>query len=367
MEPEKPHILIVDDNVKNLQVTSNVLKDSGYRISVAQDGVSALKQMDLIIPNLVLLDVMMPEMDGYEVCRRIKSDNRISDVPVIFLTAKNQPSEVLEGFKAGGVDYVLKPFNFEELKARVKTHVELAESRKKLLEMSQTRDKLYSIIAHDIRSPFASIVFMLYSLKSGLLEPGSSLFYELTDGLLKTVKDTQGLVENLLAWTKFHDGGLKLNFQKQNLVAVLAECIQFLEPVANQKSVKIFLCANEDCEAYFDEISILTVFRNLISNALKFSPRGETITVTVFSDANGCVVVQIKDNGVGMSENVKETIFEHDGFHSSEGTGSEKGTGLGLYLVKDFVSKNKGSIMVESEPLKGTIVTVRLPKKMPIG
>ena len=172
-------ILIVDDNLKNLQLTATLLKGEGYLLSLAEDAGSALAQLESFVPDLILLDVMMPGIDGFELCRIIKKNEKFREIPVIFLTAKNQAEDLADGFNAGGVDYLSKPFNRLELLMRVKNHLELSHSRKKILEMNKTRDKLYSIIAHDIRSPFSSITLTVSAIANGYLEPDSEDFKEI--------------------------------------------------------------------------------------------------------------------------------------------------------------------------------------------
>ncbi|MFW5777932.1 MAG: response regulator, partial [Bacteroidota bacterium] len=153
---KKITILIVDDNHQNLRVVSSFLKDKNYNLALATSGEKTLELLEKIHTDLILLDIMMPEMDGLETCRILKENPKTADIPVIFLTAKNQTEDIVEGFKAGGVDYITKPFNREELLVRIKNHVDLAKAKNKIIEMNNTRDKLYSIIAHDIKSPLNS-------------------------------------------------------------------------------------------------------------------------------------------------------------------------------------------------------------------
>ena len=157
MQSTAKHILIVDDQMKNLELTANILQGEGFRISLAQHGEKALELLKSQTPDLILLDVMMPGLSGLETCRRIKQLPALKDIPVIFLTAKNQSEDLVEGFEAGGVDYIIKPFRKQELIVRVKNHIELADSRNRILQMNKTRDKLYGIIAHDLRSPLSGI------------------------------------------------------------------------------------------------------------------------------------------------------------------------------------------------------------------
>ena len=179
MNQKKKTILIVDDNPMNLLLTSHVLENEGYATLTADDGRTALKELEKQTPSLILLDVMMPEMDGYEVCRLINANEEWTEIPIIFLTANAQTENLVEGFKAGGVDYITKPFKGEELLVRVKNHLELADSKKMIVEMNKSRDKLYSIIAHDIRSPLSGILQTVDAIDQGYFDPNSDDFREL--------------------------------------------------------------------------------------------------------------------------------------------------------------------------------------------
>jgi len=215
MSNSKGHILIVDDNLHNLRVTARILQDEGYKISLAQDAKSALAQLEEYSPDLILMDVMMPEIDGLKAVRILKQNDRLKDIPVIFLTAKNQVEDLVDGFSAGGVDYITKPFIREELLMRIKTHIELSLARKKIIDMNYTRGKLYSIISHDLRSPLSNIISLIEAVNEGIFPPGSEEFKELFGELEKRTKSTDTLLNNLLHWTAFQQG--KINFEHKNV------------------------------------------------------------------------------------------------------------------------------------------------------
>ena len=354
------HILIVDDNPKNLQLTGKLLKDEGFRISLAEDGSVALAILQSMVPDLVLLDVMMPKMNGYDTCRAIKQNKQLEDIPVIFLTAKNQTEDLVEGFTVGGVDYISKPFNREELLARVRTHLELAYSRKKIVEMNRTRDKLYSIIAHDIRSPFATISQLISAINKGYLNLTSDEVKELFALLDKRTNETLTLLNDLLEWTKFHSTSISINPQPVDVGNIFAECTELLGGAIHQKELTVETSIPKKLSVFADEVTIHTVFRNILSNAIKFSPKGGTIGITA-EPTTDSVLIRISDNGVGMSEEVLHKIFKKQEPYSTKGTMDEAGSGLGLYLVRDFIHKNGGTVNVHSDVGAGTTVEVALP------
>jgi two-component system, sensor histidine kinase and response regulator len=353
-------VLLVDDNLNNLQLLGKVLREEGFSLNLAQDGQSALNALFMQTPDIILLDIMMPEMNGYEVCQRIKSNDKYKEIPVIFLTAKNQTEDLVKGFEAGGVDYIVKPFIREELLIRLKTHLELAASKRQILELNRTRDKLYSIIAHDIRSPLNSIVLTVEALTSGALKPSTDDFKEIMDYLDKEVRSTSNLLNNLLEWTKLQSGTLKLNPISSNIHILLEDCVDLMLPLAAKKNIKIVLNVPDETYGLFDEVTTHTIFRNLISNATKFTSEGGIISLTLIPDDNN-LIINVKDTGVGMSKEIQEKIFEKRESYSTTGTQKERGSGLGLMVVKEFIEKNNGKIEVLSEIGKGTSFVVYLP------
>jgi two-component system sensor histidine kinase/response regulator len=354
------YILIVDDNSKNLQLTATLLKDEGYLISVAQNAGDALIQLNEIIPDLILLDIMMPGMDGLELCRLIKKNDKLSDIPVIFLTAKSQTEDLAEGFKAGGVDYINKPFNREELLIRVQNHIELASSRKQILEMNLRRDKLYSIIAHDIRSPFSSISLTLSAIASGYLDPASDEFKEILIQLEKTASETSTLLDNLLEFTRLQSKTIAMNAKCLHIYPLIMESIQLLKGNADKKNITITYEIPDDLTACFDEISMYAVFRNLIFNSIKFTPEGGTIGITATIEGK-MAMVKVTDTGIGLSEELIKKIFIDNEHYTSPGTNKEQGSGIGSYIIKDFVKRNKGELKIKSTPGTGTEMFIYLP------
>jgi two-component system sensor histidine kinase/response regulator len=356
------YILIVDDNNKNLQLTATLLKEEGYLISLAQNAEDAMIQLNEIIPDLILLDIMMPGVDGLELCRIIKKNEKLSDIPVIFLTAKSQTEDLAEGFKAGGVDYINKPFNREELLIRVQTHIELASSRKQIVEMNLRRDKLYSIIAHDIRSPFSSISLTLSAIASGYLDPGSDEFRDIMSQLEKSASETSTLLDNLLEFTRLQSKTIAMNPKYLAVYPVIMESVQLLKGNAEKKKITITYDISEDLIAYFDEISMYAVFRNLIFNSIKFTPEGGTIDISATTEDN-LARVKVTDTGIGLSEELIKKIFIDNEHYTSPGTNKEQGSGIGSYIIKDFVKRNRGQLKIKSTPGSGTEMFVYLPLK----
>jgi two-component system, sensor histidine kinase and response regulator len=364
-------VLIVDDVPKNIQVAANILKTEGYQLFFAQDGEKALEQIEKQRFDLILLDVMMPRMDGYQVCQRIKKNPvpAISEIPVIFLTARSDVDDVVNGFSAGAVDYVTKPFNGTELLARVRTHLELRQSRQELKELNATKDKFFSIVAHDLRNPVQSVLLLSEMLNSKYDRFGDQKRKDYIRRISRASEQLSIFLESLLHWSKSQRQAIRLNPRPITLEKTVAECFQLLEDIAEKKDIAMESLLTDGTMAYGDEEMIKTVIRNLLSNALKFTPPGGKITVGA-DENEDTVGLWVRDTGVGIQESDKERLFRLDVQFTTPGTAKEKGSGLGLLLCKELVEKNNGSISVTSRPGGGSRFTVTLPvpqEKTPHG
>lgn len=359
---DNKNILIVDDNQINLQVVSSFLKEQNYNIAIAFNGIDALQILQDTEIDLVILDVVMPQMDGYETAKRMKSDNKLKDIPIIFLSAKTESKDIVEGFNSGGIDFVSKPFNGEELKMRVKTHLELVEAKQTIVQFHKTRDRIYSILAHDIRSPLASMSMFLDGLSGNYIESSGPNFDKLITEISLSTRNALTLIQNMLEWTKIQSDTTIIFPEIFDLQVIVEKSISLLSLNFKEKNIKLHLSIPIQTEAYFDEVTISNVFRNIISNAVKFTPTGGEVFIYSL-ETTYYVNITVEDSGVGMTPHVIEKIFDKDEHHTSRGTNNEKGTGLGLYMVKDFVKLNKGTLKVESDVNKGSKFTVSLPKQ----
>lgn len=354
-------ILIVDDILKNLQVIANILKQEGYHIEFASDGETALEWTDTQAFDLILLDIMMPEMDGYEVCKRLKAKEKTKDIPVIFLTAKDDLESIKKAFHVGGVDFISKPFNSEELLARVKTHVTISKQRKELVELNHTKDLFFSIISHDIKTPFAIVMSntKLLQEKYGTYKPETIL--KLLKNTHESSKYLYGLLLNLLEWSRLQMGKKSAEPSKLNLQYLTEKALEILGPTIEKKSLEVKIDIHNDLNAFGDEDMIMTVIRNLLSNAVKFSFDGEKIFLQAKRE-NNSIIYKVKDKGIGMTEEDIGKLFRIEVHNSEIGSSPEKGSGLGLILCKELVTKNAGEIWVESEPGKGSVFSFTLPE-----
>jgi two-component system sensor histidine kinase/response regulator len=357
---KKSLILIVDDNPKNIQVLGNILHDKGYNICISNSGRKTLDLLETEIPDLILLDIQMPEMDGFEVCKKLKLNTKTKDIPVIFLTAVTEPEKILLGFELGAVDYITKPFNIAELSARVATHLEIKQSREKLIELNATKDKFFSIISHDLRNPFTSILISSELLLQYKNISDIEKIQKLATSINTSVLLVNKLLENLIEWSRIQTGNLIANIEKHNLKAINDDICLLSNEMAKNKNITLQNNIISDIIVDCDIEMIKVVLRNLISNALKYTMRDGIVSINSF--VNGAnIEISISDNGVGIIPENLQYLFAIEKKVSTVGTINERGTGLGLLLCKELIELQGGTIWVESEEGKGSDFKFTLP------
>ncbi len=359
---KKFKILIVDDVPKNIQVAANILQQEGYQMAFAQNGKAAISQVQSNRFDLILLDIMMPGMDGFEVCRQLRENPETRNIPIIFLTAKTDAESILKGFEVGAVDYVTKPFNGSELSARVKTHLSLKRAQEDLLEANATKDKFFSIIAHDLKNPFNALIGLsklLLNNYDGFNDVKRKDFVQM---IHRSSEQGFKLLENLLDWSRMQTGKMEWQPHEIDLNIYAFENISLLNAAAENKNIRLSSLIAKDTMVYADANMIRMVIRNLLSNAIKFTPEGGEVTISS-RQTDGYEEVTVSDTGIGMSEEDIGKLFRIDVHHSSPGTADEQGTGLGLILCKEFVEKNGGKIWVKSEVGKWSEFKFSAPKK----
>lgn len=370
INPSEYKILIVDDVMSNVLLLKVLLTNEKFAIATASNGRQALEQVEKENPDLVLLDVMMPDMSGFEVAQHLKSNPQTAEIPIIFLTALNSTADIVKGFQVGANDFISKPFNKEELIIRVTHQISLVAAKRLILskteELQRTiagRDKLYSVIAHDLRSPMGSIKMVLNMLILNLpFEKIGAEMYELLTMANQTTKDVFSLLDNLLKWTKSQIGKLNVVYQDVDLVEVTDGVIEIFSMVASLKKIRIREMKPERMMVNADIDMLKTVVRNLLSNAIKFSKENSEILVKM-EEVNGMAVVSVQDHGCGISEEGQKKLLHADTHFSTFGTNNEEGSGLGLLLCKDFVVKNGGKLWFTSKEGEGSIFSFSIPVK----
>lgn len=370
INPSEYKILIVDDVMSNVLLLKVLLTNEKFAIATASNGRQALEQVEKENPDLVLLDVMMPDMSGFEVAQHLKSNPNTADIPIIFLTALNSTADIVKGFQVGANDFISKSFNKEELIIRVTHQISLVAAKRLILskteELQRTiawRDKLYSVIAHDLRSPMGSIKMVLNMLILNLpSEKIGAEMYELLTMANQTTEDVFSLLDNLLKWTKSQIGKLNVVYQDVDLVEVTDGVIEIFSMVASLKKIRIHEMKPEKMMVNADIDMLKTVVRNLLSNAIKFSKENSEVLVKM-EEVDGMAVVSVQDYGCGISEEGQKKLLHTDTHFSTFGTNNEEGSGLGLLLCKDFVVKNGGKLWFTSKEGEGSIFSFSIPVK----
>jgi two-component system sensor histidine kinase/response regulator len=320
-------------------------------------------------PDLILLDVMMPDLNGFDTAVILKKDPETQEIPIIFLTALNNPSDLVKGFQVGANDFLTKPFNKEELVMRVMHQIQLVAAKRIIVKQNEelkrtisNRDKMYSVIAHDLRSPMASIRMVLNLAVNVVSRDivGDEIF-ELLDKANRESEETHDLLDNLLKWTKSQTGRLSVVYQDLDLDDIVPGVVDIFKVIAEMKKIDLkYLPADEKLIVHADNDMIKTIIRNFLSNAVKFTPEGKAVEV-FYKREGDFARISVRDYGVGISPERVESIF-HTG-ETTYGTGGEEGSGLGLQLCQDFARKNGGDARVESTLGEGSTFSFTVPLK----
>ena len=362
-------ILIVDDVVSNVLLLKILLTNEKFQVCTASNGKQCIEVAQNEHPDLILLDVMMPDLNGFDTAVILKKDPSTQDIPIIFLTALNNPNDLVKGFQVGANDFLTKPFNKEELVMRVMHQIQLVAAKRIIVRQNEelkrtisNRDKMYSVIAHDLRSPMASIRMVL-NLAVNVVSPeivGDEIF-GLLDKANRESEETHDLLDNLLKWTKSQTGRLNVVYQDIDLDDIVPGVVDIFKMIAEMKKIDLkYLPAEEKLIVRADNDMIKTIIRNFLSNAVKFTPAGKGIEV-FYTREGDFARVSVRDHGVGVEPERVETIF-HKG-ETTYGTGGEEGSGLGLQLCQDFARKNGGEAQVESTLGEGSTFSFTIPLK----
>jgi len=363
-------ILIVDDVLDNLDMLADMLQDQGHTVRIATSGQEALKAIAECIPDLVLLDIQMPFMDGYQVCTRIKADPATQDVPVIFLSALSETRDIVRGFEVGGADYVSKPFQFREVLARVNSQLVVSHQRKEIEglrerdrlqyeQLTNMKDRFLHTTAHDLKNPLAGILLYSQLLKSNDPRDHGNL-EEIADGIEQSVRKMQRLITASLDLAQM-ESGEGLNLSRTNMIPMIESAMRGfgmqakdhqLDLLLDLPSVPVFV----DIDSHLFE----RVIDNLISNAIKYTPPEGQITLKIRQDQQH-VRLSVIDTGIGIPEEDIPHLFE--AFYRVRKASHRKasGSGLGLSIVATVIEQHGGTVTIESELDKGSCFIVTLP------
>lgn len=362
-------ILIVDDDRLNLRILRGILQSEGHVLAEADSAESALVNYDDFQPDLVLLDVVLPGLNGFDACRELRRRHGAQTAPVIFITAKQESEDVVEGFSAGGVDYVLKPFRQKEVVARIRTHLKmrlLSDQQHTLVDQlskaNAAKNKFLGMAAHDLRNPLASIRGLAEFLSDGTVGPLSADQRELVDLIHQASQGMVTLVNDLLDVATIESGELRLQTAPVSLSALVEKSIMLNALESTRKHTRILFDEHAVAPSIvLDAEKIRQVIDNLLSNAVKYSPPGSTVRVSLELKPDGTQRIGVRDQGPGIPDNERDRLFKDFSRLSARPTGGEKSTGLGLAICRKIVEAHQGSILAENNPAGGCEFQVLLP------
>jgi signal transduction histidine kinase len=370
-------VLVVDDTPANLGPVVECLEGESLRVAVARDGAEALHRADLAQPDLILLDVMMPGLDGFETCRQLKGMERTRDIPVIFMTSLTRTEEKLTGFHAGAVDYVTKPLQMEEVVARVNTHLKLRalqklqeeqniqlqneiktrkQAEEALIEMIHSARNVSNAIAHDLRTPLTELRSRLEVLMLTLKRQGNENVLPELEVALTDVDRVISIFNALLRLVEIDAGVRRSGFRSCDLETIVSDAVEFYQPVAELRRVTLSLMVSGDLEVVADALLLAQAIGNLIDNALKFAPDGGEADV-VAARRGDMIAISVADDGPGIPDAEKPKVTER--FYRGDASRGTPGVGLGLALVKAVATLHHGSLdFADNKP--GLVATLNL-------
>lgn len=342
------YILAVDDTPDNLFLVQLALEQEGHQVVLVDNGRAALAQIAKSPPDLIVLDVMMPGMDGYEVTRRIRSNPNLSFIPILLITAHEQPS-VVRGLDEGADEFIRKPVRIDELQARVRSLLRLKQS-------IDQRENFVHCLTHDLRTPLVAANRMLKLIQKGVFGEISQKIAESIETIHSSNENLLDLLNNLLEVYCYDVGQKHLNFIEFDLTELLEEIAAELTPLIDDKAVDLRLHWENKTIIGGDRLELRRVFTNIIGNALKFTDSGY-VEVRLKEQEN-TVILEIEDTGIGISSEELERIFER----FRQGNNKRSGTGLGLHLCRQIIQAHNGTLKVHSQINEGTCFTLCLPR-----
>ena len=356
-----PLVMVVDDNPANVQLLGQVLDGAGYNVVPATSGVQALERAASRKPDLVLLDMVMPGMDGSEVIRRLHELPGLADLPVIFVTAADGVEHLARGFDLGAVDYLTKPFVPRELLARVRTHVELKRARDHLQMVLRERDEIVNIVAHDLKNPLTCIRFA-NQLLSRSEDPARRK--ELMQEIDECSDEALKFVQRFLSQRAEGEALRQLHSESIDLCAMATQALRLQQAEAEVRGLRLRLESSEPAIAAMgDHMAARNVLQNLVSNAIRHSPEGEEILVSISSSRNGTARCLVMDRGPGISESDQKKLFQRFARIVTARAAPEYSSGLGLAIAKHDVTRMGGHLWYEQRPGGGSVFGFELPQQ----
>ncbi len=366
-EDNIPTILLVDDDPGILEGVEDLLKLSHYHVLTATDGRVALQVMQTCVPDLIVSDIMMPDMDGYQFYEAVRSNPQWTTIPFIFLTARGQQSDIQRGNRLGADYYIVKPFEPEDLLAAISGRLKRVRDIESVVrtDVERMKQQLITIFSHELRTPLTYIYGYINLLQEQMpnLDPDTTA--QMLNGIRVGAERLVRLVEDLMLMVRIDSGVVEMEItlrrERVPLLRIIEQVIADLSHEASARSVSLSMDVPSTLEVFCVEAYLTDAVRRLVHNGIKFSKRKEPGSVLVSARrAEGQVLITVEDNGIGIDSAHQQDIFERFEQHNRPQL-EQQGIGLGLSICRDLVILHGGTITVDSEPGRGSRFTIALP------
>ncbi len=368
-ESARPRILVVDDNKENVDLIKYFLKSHNYQIEKAYDGEEALEMAGKVRPDLILLDVMLPKMNGFDVCKTLKKSTSTSFIPVIMITALKELKDKIQALEAGADDFISKPFENVELLTRVKSllrikhyHDELQQKNRELMRMDQFKDELVHLIVHDMKNPIFVIQGNLQMMGMGMNDASALNFKKYVDRIDRSTQALLKMVMNLVDISKFESGKMKVTKEVVQIKQLLEFSVKKAHDLPENANKRINLKVPADIvKVYIDQSIIERVFENVLAfSASNTGAEGE-VTVELVTEGNEHVI-KIRDNGTQIPAKFREAIFDKYSQVEIKNEGYRVGRGLGFTFSRLAMEVHDGDIYLDKTATAGNCFVIRFPK-----
>lgn len=370
--PSKGYVLAVDDTAHNVELLADLLMAQGYEVETHLDARVALAATQNRRPDLILLDIMMPNMDGFEFCRRLKNDPATAEIPVIFISALHDTTNIVKGFEVGAVDYITKPFKQQEVLARVASQITLAQQHVQIQSQHRQRMHYFETLAkmrqqfihgatHDLKNPLHIVLGYV-----GLLEGLSGAEFESTgpaliQGIITGAQKMQALIDEMLDLAQLETGRTELELSEVGVDTLLQHVTDSYGGMAVQKGQTLAVGSNVSTGKVFVDINrFIRALENLVTNAIKYTPPGGWIELNAAVHGDE-MIVSVQDNGLGIPAESMVNLFEPFYRVNTSAHREQDGTGLGLSIVKTIIEQHNGRVTVESAAGQGSTFRLHLP------
>lgn len=360
-------LLLIRSLCEEPEERMRVLSEAGFQVQQALDIKEAAEISAVTVPDMIILDIDQPT-GGIAMLRELRKNRNTGGIPLLLIASASNEEYLAECLIDDNIDFITKPFRSPELIIRVQHQLSLLKAERtirrqneKLKRTLEAREKLYSVIAHDLRAPIGTIKMInaaIESQKQHIHDPRIEKLFRMIN---ETTEEAFNLLENLLRWTRIQNGTVKVYAAEFNIQVAVRQVVSLFRTMASAKDITLESKVTGVLKVYADEDMVKTILRNLLSNAIKFTYPGGKVEV-VMEDLKECVRIGVQDNGKGISKDIQQRLLKTNEYITTYGTHNEKGSGLGLVLVKDFVKLNKGELSFHSQEGVGTTFSFTLPK-----